>query len=290
PGFGMVQVELGQFRYLEVFQVIAVFPPVKPIMVPALFICARLLEPGMITVNMVGHEIHDQPDAALPRGLDELLKSPASTEAFLDAEKISHMVSMISRGPVEGGQPYRINPQFRQVIQLCGHSLQVAAAKDRFPFLRLLPTMPQTSSPEETINKNVIDDGSSEPVCMVHGDGWFAQKKLLHVNGAVAGNFAILQKNARIPIMEPDLVAAAIQVIESILVKAAVLLHEGAVKSMVRHDMPGLNLSCAGGNPTADLIFKFVRFKGGAASTELNCKCSQQNQIPKSLFWFHCSK
>src|SRR5581483_5650505 len=164
----VIEVELREFLEIEVAEIRAVLAPIKPIAITAAPIAAGLLKERMAHMDVIGHEIHDQPDAAGFTGANQLAEGFFAAKAGLDAEKVGDVIAVIGRGAVEGRKPDGICAEIGDVIQLPGDSLQIASAKNGAFLASILRSMPPTAAAREAIDQNLIDHRFSEPVGSAH--------------------------------------------------------------------------------------------------------------------------
>src|SRR5690348_16680483 len=90
---------------------------------------ACLLKPWMVHRRMVDHQVRDDTDAAVARGLRKLDEIPQCAIARVNAVVIANVITMVpARRRIERLQPDAVYVQSRQVIQLSRQTDKIANA------------------------------------------------------------------------------------------------------------------------------------------------------------------
>ncbi len=88
-----------------------------------------LPEPDVPVGGVVGHHVHDDPQAQRVGGPDELVGVGEVPEERIDGAVVGDVVAAVGlRGDVEGGEPHGVDPEPGQVGQARAHPAEVADA------------------------------------------------------------------------------------------------------------------------------------------------------------------
>jgi len=114
-------------------------------------------------MNMVGNEIHDQPDPACPGRSYQLIQSSKASEMVLNRKEVGSVIPVIRCRPGKRREPESRNAKFLQIVQLLRDTLEVPSAenwlivgRNTIPLLSPFPA-------EEAVDKDLINDRLIQP-------------------------------------------------------------------------------------------------------------------------------
>ena len=89
----------------------------------------RRLKPGMRGTGVVGHQVHRHLDACGVGGVRQPVQRLDAAEQRVDIAGIRHVVAVVGHGRDHDRiEPDRVDAQRLEVIQLCGHAVEVTDA------------------------------------------------------------------------------------------------------------------------------------------------------------------
>jgi len=196
---GVIDVELGQVRHVEVGHVlIGPVLPVVPAIVGAVAVSQRGLEGGVLAAPVVAHEIEQQADAALVALVHQFAHVIERAQPRVDGEVVAGVVAVVGVVREERIEPEGCEAQPGDVGQVVDDAAQRAAI-DVGQVRRRVPGAAVAG--RKTVGEDLVDDGRQRP----------------GRRAGVADNVAVLR-----PLVDPVCLAAVF------VVGANLVAYEGA--------------------------------------------------------------